>query len=177
MASTCVREEKNVKVAAANTKNIIEKTDANPLEEMVQGLFEEGALVRNGEVKITRSLSGNRIPATVQAILASRIDRLPAEEKELLQTLAVIGKEFTLSQLQAAAAKTDSELERMFSDLQLAEFIYEQPAAGNIEFTYKHALTLEVANNSILVETAGQSQSQRASQMRRFSRCHSSRSS
>jgi predicted ATPase len=75
---------------------IIERTEGNPLfmEEIVQALFEDGALVRNGAVKLTRSLNQLKIPPTVQAILAARIDRLPAEEKELLQTLAVLGREF-----------------------------------------------------------------------------------
>jgi class 3 adenylate cyclase/tetratricopeptide (TPR) repeat protein len=133
---------------------IIDKTEGNPffMEEMVQNLFEEGALVRNGEVKLARPLSAIRIPPMVQAILAARIDRLPPEDKDLLQTLAVLGKQFTLSEVKAAAAKSDSELERMLSGLQLAEFIHEQPATGDIEYTFKHALTQEVAYNSILVE-------------------------
>ena len=77
---------------------IIERTEGNPffMEEMVQVLLDEGALVRNGAVKLTRPLSELKIPPTVQAILASRIDRLPPDEKELLQTLAVMGKEFPL---------------------------------------------------------------------------------
>jgi predicted ATPase len=60
---------------------------------MVQALFDEGALVGNGAVKVMRSLSQLRLPTTVQGILAARIDRLSAEQKELLQTLAVIGRE------------------------------------------------------------------------------------
>lgn len=137
---------------AALKRLIIEKTDGNPffMEEMVQNLFEEGALTRNGEVKLTLPVSAIQIPTMVQAILASRIDRLPPDEKELLQPLAVLGKEFTLSLLEATTEKNESELQRMLSDLQLAEFIYEQPATGDIEFTFKHALTQEVAYNSIL---------------------------
>jgi predicted ATPase len=74
---------------------IIEKTGGNPffIEEMVQAVFDEGALVRNGSVKVTRSLSQLRLPSTVQGILAARIDRLSAEQKDLLQMLAVIGRE------------------------------------------------------------------------------------
>jgi hypothetical protein len=74
----------------------IEKTEGNPffMEEIVQGLFEQGALLRNGSIKLAKSLSTIQIPSTVQAVLASRIDRLPQEQKDLLQTLAVIGKEF-----------------------------------------------------------------------------------
>src|SRR5262249_60113536 len=75
-----------------------EKTEANPLfrEETHQALIEEGVLVRNGAVKLTRPLNALKIPATVQAILAARIDRLPAAQKELVQTLGVIGKQFQL---------------------------------------------------------------------------------
>jgi predicted ATPase len=78
---------------------IIERTEGNPffMEEMVLVLFDEGALVRNGAVKLTRSLNQLKIPPTVQTILAARIDRLPADEKDLLQTLAVIGREFPLA--------------------------------------------------------------------------------
>jgi hypothetical protein len=79
---------------------IIEKTEGNPflIEETVQMLFDEGAMVRDGgAVKLTRSLNTLKIPPTVQGILAARIDRLPAEAKDLLQRLAVIGREFPIS--------------------------------------------------------------------------------
>ena len=74
---------------------VAEKTEGNPffMEEIVQALFEEGALARNGVVKLTRTLGELRVPTTVQAVLASRIDRLPAAEKDLLQTLAVARQE------------------------------------------------------------------------------------
>ena len=133
---------------------IIERTEGNPffMEETVQVLFDDGALVRNGTVKLTKYLSELRIPPTVQSILASRIDRLRPHEKDLLQTLAVIGREFSLSVLKAVVSKPADDLNRMLSDLQLGEFIYEQPAIGDIEFTFKHALTQEVAYNSVLIE-------------------------
>jgi hypothetical protein len=88
----------------------------------------------------------------VQAILIARIDRLPPDEKDLLQTLAVLGMEFTLRHLKAMVARSDSELERMLADLQMAEFIYEQPSLGDVEFTFKHALIQEVAYHSVLTE-------------------------
>jgi predicted ATPase len=74
---------------------VLERTDGNPLfmEELIEALFEQGVLVRNGAVRLTRPVNQLKIPPTVQGILAARIDRLPAEEKELLQTLAVIGME------------------------------------------------------------------------------------
>ena len=142
---------------------IVERTEGNPffMEEMVQEMFEERVLVRNGAVRLTRSLLDLKIPPTVQAILASRIDRLGPEEKELLQTLAVIGKEFPLSLVhevwqhshsRGSQPRELSELESRLAELQLAEFIYEQPAAGDLEYTFKHALTQEVAYNSVLIE-------------------------
>jgi len=133
---------------------IIERTEGNPffMEEMVQALFEQGVLVRNGAVKLAKPLSDIRVPPTVQAILASRIDRLSANEKELLQSLAVLGREFPLGLIKRVTGKSEDKLESMLSELQLAEFIYEQPAVGDIEYQLKHALTQEVAYNSVLIE-------------------------
>jgi class 3 adenylate cyclase/tetratricopeptide (TPR) repeat protein len=133
---------------------IIERTEGNPffMEEIVQSLFEEGVLVRNGSTKLVKPLESLRISPTVQGILASRIDRLPPKQKELLQTLPVLGKEFGLSLVRAVTGRGDDELNRMLGALQLAEFIYEQPAAGEVEYTFKHALTQEVAYHSVLSE-------------------------
>jgi class 3 adenylate cyclase len=134
---------------------IIERTEGNPffMEEIVQVLLDEGALVRDGgRARLTKPLDALKIPPTVQGILAARIDRLPADAKELLQTLAVIGREFPISLIGAVVTKSDDELSRLLDDLQLAEFIYEQPATGGIEYIFKHALTQEVAYNSLLVE-------------------------
>src|SRR5262249_39240719 len=131
-----------------------EKTEGNPLfiEEIYLSLLEDGTLARNGDVKLVKPLASLRIPLTVQGILASRIDRLPANEKDLLQTVAVIGTEFQLGVARALSERSDDDLNRMLNDLQLAEFIYEQPAAGAVEYIFKHALTHEVAYGSLLIE-------------------------
>jgi predicted ATPase/class 3 adenylate cyclase len=133
---------------------IIERTEGTPffMEEMVNGLVEEGALIRNGTVKLARPLPQIRLPVTVQSLLASRIDRLPSLEKELLHTLAVLGREFPLGLVQRVTGKSVDELEPMLARLQTGEFIYEQPAADDLNYTFKHALTQEVAYNSLLVE-------------------------
>jgi predicted ATPase len=130
------------------------RTGGNPffIEEIVQGLFDEGALVRNGTVRVTRSLSQLRLPPTVQGILAARIDRQPGDHKQLLQTLSVIGRESSLALLRQVASHPDDQLERMLGELGAAEFIYEQPAATGVEYVFKHALTQEVAYNSLLIE-------------------------
>jgi predicted ATPase len=133
---------------------IADQTDGNPffIEEIVLALFEQGALARDGAVTFTRPLSEIKVPPTVQAVLASRIDRLPPTEKELLQTLAVVGSEFTLPLVRRVAPASDVELERLLGDLQSGEFIYEQPAFPDPEYSFKHALTQQVASDSILVQ-------------------------
>jgi predicted ATPase len=133
---------------------ILDKTEGNPffMEETVQVLLDEGALVRGGAaVRLTQPLNALKIPPTVQGILAARIDRLPADAKELLQTLAVLGREFPISLIGAVVTKSDDELNRLLNDLQLGEFIYEQLALGDTEYIFKHALTQEVAAGSVLV--------------------------
>ena len=133
---------------------IIEKTEGNPffIEEIIRALFDQGALVRNGAIKVTRSMLEIHIPPTVEGILASRIDRLPADEKGFLQTLAVIGKQFPLALVRGVTHKPDEQLERILAVLQLSEFIYEQPAFPESSYTFKHALTQEVAYSSLLIE-------------------------
>ncbi len=133
---------------------IAQRSNGNPffIEEMVQALFEQGILARNGAVKLVRPLSQAHLPVTVQAMVASRIDRLPASEKELLQTLAVIGAEFPFGLVKRTIQRGDDELERELTHLELGEFIYEQPRSGDVEYSFKHALTQEVAYHSVLAE-------------------------
>jgi class 3 adenylate cyclase/tetratricopeptide (TPR) repeat protein len=133
---------------------LCERTGGNPffIEEMVQALFDDGVLARNGAVRLVQPLSQTHLPVTVQGVLAARIDRLSAELKELLQTLAVMGRESSLSLINKVADKGEAQLERMLRELRAGEFIYEQPAVGDIEYAFKHALTQEVAYNSVLLE-------------------------
>jgi class 3 adenylate cyclase/tetratricopeptide (TPR) repeat protein len=135
-------------------KLILDKSDATPffIEEMVQTLFEEGVLIRNGVVRATRSITEIHLPATVNAVLAARIDRLAANEKELLQTLAVIGDEFALRLVREMVKIPSDALDSMLTRLQEAEFIYEQPAKDDIQYHFKHELTRDVTYGSILTE-------------------------
>jgi tetratricopeptide (TPR) repeat protein len=133
---------------------IADRTEGNPffVEEMVQALFEQGVIERNGTVTIKQSLGGIRVPPTVQALLASRIDRLPPDDKAFLQTLAVLGREFTMTLIRRLTGSGENELEGMLGNLQRGEFIDEQPAFPDTEYSFRHALTQEVAYNSILSE-------------------------
>jgi class 3 adenylate cyclase/predicted ATPase len=137
---------------------ILEKTEGNPffIEELVQTLAEEGALAgERGSYRLERSPSELHVPATVQGVLAARIDRLPPQEKDLLQTLSVIGKEFSLSLVRGVAEEGEEDLYQGLSHLQAGEFIYEQPVFPEPEYMFKHALTQEVAYQSLLGERRG----------------------
>src|SRR5271155_2666890 len=92
---------------------IVERSEGNPffIEEICRALFEQGVLARNGTVRLATPLNVISVPLTVQAILPSRIDRLAVAEKELLQTLAVIGREFPLALIGRMTGKSDHELE------------------------------------------------------------------
>jgi predicted ATPase/class 3 adenylate cyclase len=137
---------------------ILSKTQGNPffLEELVQTLVEEGVLAGEpGHYLLKRSPGEFHIPATVQGVIGARIDRLASREKELLQTLAVIGKEFSLGLIRAVAGEGEEEISGGLTHLQAAEFIYERPAFPDPEYTFKHALTQEVAYGSLLRERRG----------------------
>jgi tetratricopeptide (TPR) repeat protein len=88
----------------------------------------------------------------VQAVLAARIDRLPQDEKRLLQTAAVIGTEVPFALLQAIAELPEEVLHRGLTHLQTAEFLYETSLFPERIYTFKHALTHEVAYGSLLQE-------------------------
>jgi class 3 adenylate cyclase/predicted ATPase len=133
---------------------IIERTDGNPffIEEMLQALFDEGVLARNGVVRIAGPLSQLRLPATVQGILAARIDRQPNDHKQLLQTLSVIGRESRIDLIRQIVPTAEPQLRRMLAELQASEFIYEQQTPSGADYVFKHALTQEVAYESVLIE-------------------------
>jgi class 3 adenylate cyclase len=134
---------------------LVERTEANPLflEESVRALVETGVLIgERGAYRLTRPVEHLTIPATVQAILAARIDRLVPEAKRLLQAAAVIGKDVSLLLLLAIADAPEPEVRAELTDLQTAEFLYETRLFPDLEYTFKHALTHEVAYGGLLHE-------------------------
>jgi class 3 adenylate cyclase/tetratricopeptide (TPR) repeat protein len=121
------------------------------LEETVRTLVEtkvlEGA---RGAYRLVRPVNSLQIPATVQAVLAARIDRLSQDEKQLLQTASVIGKDVPFAILTALAELPEEFLRRALGRLQEAEFLYETTLFPDVEYTFKHALTHEVTYGSLL---------------------------
>jgi class 3 adenylate cyclase/tetratricopeptide (TPR) repeat protein len=137
------------------THLLIDRTEGNPffLEESVRTLVETRGLVGEpGAYRLARPLGSLQVPATVQAVLAARIDRLPPEEKRLLQTAAVVGTEVPWPLLHVIADVPEAMLQRHLTYLQSAEFLYETRLFPEREYTFKHALTHEVAYSSLLQE-------------------------
>jgi class 3 adenylate cyclase/tetratricopeptide (TPR) repeat protein len=130
------------------------RTAGNPffLEEMLRILQEQALLVVQDDVYGVPPDVPLALPASVQGLLAARIDRLPAEAKALLQTAAVIGTDVPLSLLQAIADVPEAALHRGLAHLQAAEFLYETRLFPEPNYTFKHALTHEVAYGSLLLE-------------------------
>jgi tetratricopeptide (TPR) repeat protein len=134
---------------------LIERTEGNPLflEESVRSLVETEVLVgRPGAYRLGKEPIAIQVPATVQAILAARIDRLPPEDKQLLQTASVIGKDVPWAVLLETAEQPEEQIRRCLARLQAAEFVYEARLFPASEYTFKHALTHEVAYGSVLQE-------------------------
>jgi predicted ATPase len=134
---------------------ILAKTEGTPffMEEVVQTLAEEGVLSgERGQYRLAKAPSELHISPTVHGVLAARIDRLTADEKALLQQLAVIGRQFPLSLVRQVVAQPEEALYHLLASLQRKEFLYEQPAFPESDYLFKHALTQEVAYGTVLQE-------------------------
>ena len=132
---------------------LIERTEGNPLflEESVRMLVETGALEGEpGVYRLKGKVATIEMPATVQAILAARIDRLAPNAKRVLQCAAVIGHHVLMHVLNAVAETDNGELRQCLADLQTAEFLYEARLFPELMYTFKHALTHEVAYRGVL---------------------------
>jgi predicted ATPase len=136
-------------------QRLIAQTEGNPffLEEIVRTLVETKVLVgEQGAYRLAQAPQIIQIPPTVQAVLAARMDWLPAAEKRLLQCAAVIGKDVPFSLLQALTELPAEDVRRRLMSLQAAEFLEETRLFPEPEYTFKHALTHEVAYTSLLKE-------------------------
>jgi tetratricopeptide (TPR) repeat protein len=136
-------------------QSLWQRTAGNPffLEESVQTLVDTQVLVgARGAYRLAKPLQSIQVPATVQAVLAARVDRLPPQEKRLLHAAAVIGMEVPYALVQAVVELPKAELQRGLAHLQATEFLYETRLFPEVEYTFKHALTHAVAYGSLLQE-------------------------
>jgi class 3 adenylate cyclase/tetratricopeptide (TPR) repeat protein len=127
----------------------------NPLfiEESIRTLVETRGLAgERSAYRLTRPIQAIEVPATVQVILAARMDRLQLDDKQLLQTASVIGKDVPFVLLHAVAEVAEDAVQQGLAHLQAAEFLYETRLFPEPEYTFKHALTYEVAYGTLLHE-------------------------
>jgi tetratricopeptide (TPR) repeat protein len=132
---------------------LLDRTEGNPffLEESVRMLVESQVLVgERGAYRLVKPFQTIQVPATVQAVLAARIDRLLPAEKDLLQIAAVIGKRFPLALLQVVTDQPEEALRRGLAHLQAAEFVHETSLFPEVQYTFTHTLTHDVAYGSLL---------------------------
>jgi tetratricopeptide (TPR) repeat protein len=131
---------------------VLGRAAGNPLfiEELTQSLLENGSIEeRENMYVLTRKVSDIRVPETIQAIIAARIDRIDDSMKQVIQMAAVIGREFAFRILQYIM-EMKADLKSTLLNLQGLEFIHEKQLFPELEFIFKHALTQEVAYNSLL---------------------------
>ena len=133
---------------------IANRTEGNPLfiEEMTCNLLETRAIKKeNDRYSLSLKPSDIQVPATIQGIIAARLDRLEGTLKGVMQTASVIGREFAFRILQSVAT-LKGDLKSSLFTLQDLEFIYEKRVFPELEYIFKHALTQEVAYNSLLIK-------------------------
>jgi class 3 adenylate cyclase/tetratricopeptide (TPR) repeat protein len=135
------------------SERIRERTGGNPffVEEMVQDLAESAKLDgRRGSYRLSVPLAALHLPATVQTVLAARIDRLSEDEKRTLQAAAVIGKNFLGRVLDEVIGSRNGHLAAALSALRDKELVFEERLFPEAEYAFKHPLTQEVAYQSQL---------------------------
>jgi class 3 adenylate cyclase/tetratricopeptide (TPR) repeat protein len=131
---------------------ILSRAAGNPffMEELTHSLLENGSIQkRDMQYILTRDISTKAIPETVHGIIAARIDRLEENLKKIIQVASVIGREFDFRILQAIT-DMDQDLKRQLLNLQGLEFIYQQSLFPEVVYIFKHAITQDVAYNSLL---------------------------
>ena len=152
-------------------ERIHQRTRGNPFfaEEILQSLIEAGRLIGSrGSYRLDGAVDELTIPETVQAVLASRIDRLAEQEKSVLQAASVIGKEFAEPVLRQVTGLSDVELASSLRQLARAEFVREAETQPVLGYVFKHPLTQEVALGSQLREHRQKAHAETAAAMRHF---------
>jgi class 3 adenylate cyclase/tetratricopeptide (TPR) repeat protein len=134
---------------------LVDRTEGNPFfaEESIRELVEMKFLAgERGNFQLVKPAENLHIPNSAQAILTARIDRLASEDKWILQAAAVVGGDVPFALLRAISGASEEELRISLSNLQAAEFLYETPMFPDLEYTFRHALTHEVAYGTLVRE-------------------------
>ncbi|MFZ1922811.1 MAG: AAA family ATPase, partial [Xanthobacteraceae bacterium] len=134
---------------------LMQRASGNPffVEEIVRALAENGVIEGSrSNYRLAKPFVTHEIPPTVQAVLAARVDALPAAEKRLLQEAAVIGQDVLFALLHAISGLPENELQGLLEDVQSSEFLYATQLFPDLQYTFTHSLTHDVTYNGVLLE-------------------------
>ena len=134
---------------------ILDKTDGIPffIEELLKSLKDLHFIEKKDEVyRIAKDIEAVAIPATIEDVIMARVDSLPEDVKNLLQTSSVIGREFRHKLINKLIPLSEQELLSHLSALKNSELLYERGVYPHSTYVFKHALTQEVAYNSLLAK-------------------------
>jgi len=132
---------------------VLEKTEGVPffIEEFIKSLLELKVIdKRGGRYRLLKNTADMIVPSTVQDVLMARIDSLSASAKDVLQTGSVVGREFNQLLIQVVTGLPERELLSDLSVLKDSELLYERGIYPQSSYIFIHALTQEVAYNSLL---------------------------
>jgi class 3 adenylate cyclase/tetratricopeptide (TPR) repeat protein len=134
---------------------LVERASGNPffVEEIVRRLVDTAVLdgVR-GNYRLVRPFSSTEVPPTIRAVLAARIDALPAAAKQLLEEASVIGHDVPFALLHAICGLAEDQLRGLLDLLQTAEFLYSTQLFPDLQYRFKHSLTHDVTYSGVLHE-------------------------
>jgi tetratricopeptide (TPR) repeat protein len=136
-------------------RRLHEQGGGNPffLEEAVCALVETRVVIGDrGAYRLAQALDTIQVPSSVEAVLAGRIERLPVDGKVLLRSAAVIGRQVPAPLLRAVVTWPEEAIRRELAGLMAAELLYETRIVPDPEYTFKHALTQQVAYDGLLAE-------------------------
>jgi class 3 adenylate cyclase/tetratricopeptide (TPR) repeat protein len=134
---------------------LVERASGNPffVEEIVRSLVDTAVLEgERGRYSLAKPFSSIEVPPTVRSVLAARIDALPPAQKRLLEEAAVIGHDVPFTPLHAICGLTEDRLRGLLDNLQAAEFLYATQIFPDLQYTFKHSLTHDVAYSGVLHE-------------------------
>ncbi len=133
---------------------IAQKAEGNPffVEELTKSLVEDGTLRRdNGHLIVARPVEATSVPDTIQHVLLARLDRLAEDSRRAIQVASVIGREFAL-RLLARISEIGDRIRTQVEELRSLELIYEKALHPELAYMFKHALTHDVAYESVVRE-------------------------
>ena len=142
-------------IESALEEFILEKTDGIPffIEELLKSLNDLNIIEKkDGVYRIAKDIQTITIPSTIEDVIMARVDSLPENIKNVLQTSSVVGREFSHMLISNLVPAPEQELLSHLSALKNAELIYERGVYPKATYVFKHALTQEVAYNSLLAK-------------------------